>query len=401
KELLEQLQLALSAAGKCLLESLIAWKFLAFLSSDRRSVSAGPGVPGDELSSYPKEDMNSEFEFINQEVGEGDLAEMDRMESIAANTLKRRRRDEPHSAKKCKPEVDVHTLAAVGGQPIQRQPLPAQIKAAMKPADNAVTPSSSGSVRGVVTGEAGSFSCSNRAGRQSRAATPRVGTSAVISERVHEFISESTWWMVDLDAPVKQGATPLVKRCMRVHGWDAPKSRRVLTAYRQFLTLKKEHGDWDATVLSPCYLVDQMWHQHILDVVNYCHDMMMLCGRVIGHNPDGAMAGKVERDEATKKALEQRFPDYDRDIWGYEMLITIKVKDQMGEETMFKVNRKTTKMSKIFGAYAARYAARKGCFPESLRFYVDGDTIQPDLTPAQLELNDGDQIDVILAQCGC
>ena len=70
----------------------------------------------------------------------------------------------------------------------------------------------------------------------SAAATSRVATltAPVISERVHEFVSESTWWMVDLDAQVKQGATPLVKRCMRVYGWDAQKSRMVLAAYRQF-----------------------------------------------------------------------------------------------------------------------------------------------------------------------
>ena len=94
-------------------------------------------------------------------------------------------------------------------------------------------------------------------------------TEVVLSDRKNEF-SENTWWLVDLDSQsqVTQGATPLVKRCMRVYGWDAPKTRKILVAYRQFLTLKKEQEDWDATVLSPCFLVDQMWHQHILDVVN-------------------------------------------------------------------------------------------------------------------------------------
>jgi len=68
---------------------------------------------------------------------------------------------------------------------------------------------------------------------------------------------------------------------MRVYNWSLEKTRKVLTAYRQFLTLKKEHKDWDATILSPSYLVDQMWHQHILDVVNYTHNMMLLCGHVV------------------------------------------------------------------------------------------------------------------------
>ena len=126
-----------------------------------------------------------------------------------------------------------------------------------------------------------------RKGRTSEAATPAAPSPSVgakrrrgapteedrrdtaevlLSGRQNEF-SDKTWWMVDLDASgVDQGATPLVRWCIRVHGWDAPKARRVLAAYRQFLTLKTEHEDWDATVLSPCPLVDQMWQQHVLDV---------------------------------------------------------------------------------------------------------------------------------------
>ena len=104
---------------------------------------------------------------------------------------------------------------------------------------------------------------------------------------------------------------------MRVYGWSLEKSRKVLKAYRQFLTLKKEHEDWGATELSPSFWVDRMWHQHILDV-NYYHDTMLLCGRVVGHNPDGALSGKAERDEATREALEKRYPNYDKEIWGIE-----------------------------------------------------------------------------------
>ncbi len=122
----------------------------------------------------------------------------------------------------------------------------------------------------------------------------------LVPPREDDF-NEKTWWMVDLD-PVEetslQGASVLVKRCMRMHGWDEAKARKVLASYRQFITLKKNHQDWNAEKLSPCYLVDQMWHCHILDVVNYCHDMMLLCGHVVGHNPDGALdsAAKQKRD---------------------------------------------------------------------------------------------------------
>lgn len=108
---------------------------------------------------------------------------------------------------------------------------------------------------------------------------------------------------------------------MRVYRWDLSKARKVLKAYRQFLFLKKHCEDWDATQLSPSHLVDQMWHQHILDVENYYHDMMLLCGHVIGHNPDGALdnEGKRARDETTRKSLIEHFDgNVDGEIWGIE-----------------------------------------------------------------------------------
>ena len=75
--------------------------------------------------------------------------------------------------------------------------------------------------------------------------------------------------------------------------------------------------------------------------------------------------------------------------------ITIRVKDQTGEETMFKI-KKSTKMSKVFNAYAQR----KGVEAGSLRFLLDGERISDDDTPKMLELEDEDQIDCVLAQMG-
>ncbi|KAL3784340.1 hypothetical protein ACHAWO_012183 [Cyclotella atomus] len=75
--------------------------------------------------------------------------------------------------------------------------------------------------------------------------------------------------------------------------------------------------------------------------------------------------------------------------------LTIRVKDQSGEETFFKV-KKHTKMSKIFNAYASR----KGVDASSLRFLLDGENVEPDSTPKMLELEDQDQIDAVLEQVG-
>jgi hypothetical protein len=132
-------------------------------------------------------------------------------------------------------------------------------------------------------------------------------TVMTLAPRPNEF-SSSSWWMVDLQAEPApdQGATPLVKRCMREEGWDEEKARRVLKAYRQFLQLKKIYRDYDATLLSPSLSVDLMWHQHVLDTKNYLHDCALLCGgQFVHHRPDGAAEGE-ERDKrrvATKEAL--------------------------------------------------------------------------------------------------
>eukprot|EP00579_Thalassiosira_antarctica_P001249 CAMPEP_0201869054 /NCGR_PEP_ID=MMETSP0902-20130614/2715_1 /ASSEMBLY_ACC=CAM_ASM_000551 /TAXON_ID=420261 /ORGANISM="Thalassiosira antarctica, Strain CCMP982" /LENGTH=94 /DNA_ID=CAMNT_0048394493 /DNA_START=129 /DNA_END=413 /DNA_ORIENTATION=+ len=75
--------------------------------------------------------------------------------------------------------------------------------------------------------------------------------------------------------------------------------------------------------------------------------------------------------------------------------ITIRVRDQTGEETYFKI-KKSTKMQKVFDTYAQR----KGVQASSLRFLLDGDRIQPDATPKLLELDDQDQIDCMLEQSG-
>mmetsp|Transcript_3736 Transcript_3736/g.7973 ORF Transcript_3736/g.7973 Transcript_3736/m.7973 type:complete len:307 (+) Transcript_3736:78-998(+) len=257
--------------------------------------------------------------------------------------------------------------------------------------------------------------------------TPNIVTAS----RENAF-DQKTWWMVDL-TPIAgsspQGASALVKRCMRIHGWDETKARKVLASYRQFIMLKKNIQDWNAKILSPCYLVDQMWHCHILDVVNYCHDMMLLCGHVVGHNPDGALdyVAKQKRDDTTRASLEEHFGSYDEEVWDYspdeasenvndvanqsegaandeesgppfsdDTKIRLRLMGQSGEETMFKLLR-TTPMRKMFNAYAAK----EGVDVASLRFLLNGRRVSFDATPAILDLEDLDQLDCFLEQWGC
>ena len=73
-----------------------------------------------------------------------------------------------------------------------------------------------------------------------------------------------------------------------------------------------------------------------------------------------------------------------------KQIIMIRVKDQTGEETMFKMYN-STKMSKVFRAYEKNKVVEKA----SLCFLFKGKIILEMDTPKMLKLNDNDQIDCI------
>ncbi|TFK38359.1 ubiquitin-related domain-containing protein [Crucibulum laeve] len=75
--------------------------------------------------------------------------------------------------------------------------------------------------------------------------------------------------------------------------------------------------------------------------------------------------------------------------------INIKVVSSTGEEVFFKIKR-STKLSKLQGAYASKVGKDVG----SIRFLYDGDRINDDDTPASLDMEDNDTIDVMVEQVG-
>jgi Ubiquitin-2 like Rad60 SUMO-like len=76
--------------------------------------------------------------------------------------------------------------------------------------------------------------------------------------------------------------------------------------------------------------------------------------------------------------------------------INIKVKDDAGQETTFKL-KKTTPLKKLMDAYAQQH----GKTPDALRFYTpEGARIVPTDTPDSLELEEQDLIEVHIEQLG-
>eukprot|EP00339_Tiarina_fusa_P004581 CAMPEP_0117042784 /NCGR_PEP_ID=MMETSP0472-20121206/29773_1 /TAXON_ID=693140 ORGANISM="Tiarina fusus, Strain LIS" /NCGR_SAMPLE_ID=MMETSP0472 /ASSEMBLY_ACC=CAM_ASM_000603 /LENGTH=111 /DNA_ID=CAMNT_0004754117 /DNA_START=19 /DNA_END=354 /DNA_ORIENTATION=- len=75
--------------------------------------------------------------------------------------------------------------------------------------------------------------------------------------------------------------------------------------------------------------------------------------------------------------------------------INLRVVAQDGNEVYFKI-RKTTPMKKLMGAYCER----QGVAMDSIRFLFNGQRIQPEQDPSQLDMEDSDVIDAVLAQTG-
>ena len=71
--------------------------------------------------------------------------------------------------------------------------------------------------------------------------------------------------------------------------------------YRKFLALHIVYPDAD---IVPCKIVDQMWHQHILDTAAYRDDCEAVFGRFLDHFPYFGMRGD---DDA--RALHDAYAD--------------------------------------------------------------------------------------------
>ena len=75
--------------------------------------------------------------------------------------------------------------------------------------------------------------------------------------------------------------------------------------------------------------------------------------------------------------------------------LSLKVKSQDGNEVYFKV-KKTTTFSKVMNAYCKKVGADMS----SVRFLFDGQRLREEQTPADLEMEDEDEIDAMVAQTG-
>jgi hypothetical protein len=74
-------------------------------------------------------------------------------------------------------------------------------------------------------------------------------------------------------------------------GYDMARLDLLEGEYRKFLALHLAHPDSD---IVPCKIVDEMWHQHILDTAAYREDCQALFGRFLDHFPYFGMRGEED-----------------------------------------------------------------------------------------------------------
>jgi len=75
--------------------------------------------------------------------------------------------------------------------------------------------------------------------------------------------------------------------------------------------------------------------------------------------------------------------------------LNLRVQNQDGSEVVFKI-KKHTSLKKLMDAYCSR----QGQDANSVRFLFNGNRLQPDQTPKELDMEDNDVIDVVISQTG-
>ncbi|KAJ3046372.1 hypothetical protein HK097_000913 [Rhizophlyctis rosea] len=225
---------------------------------------------------------------------------------------------------------------------------------------------------------------------------------------------------------------------------------KVLQEYHRFICLKILMKDENATILSPCPLIDSYWHQHILDTWHYRETCKVL-GFTIDHNPDGGnnvlardtrramtfaaykivfnvkppsdvweddmLGGVAEAPVVIKNRVPSglRF----REKWGsWEMFLEIEAEEpprkrarmESEEDESFHVILDHIKIGWV-RVFVNKYAPmgkmwillmeKFGLELDKLRILYQGERVQAEQTYAELGMKSGDHIEIMEEQLGC
>lgn len=96
----------------------------------------------------------------------------------------------------------------------------------------------------------------------------------------------------------------IVAQAMTRNNWSKDYANKVLFEYKRFLKLRHKYKN-----VSPSNDVDELWHQHILNVKNYCNYCVVIFGDIIDHNPADAY-NQVERQERIKNTIKHYVTEF-------------------------------------------------------------------------------------------
>jgi hypothetical protein len=212
-------------------------------------------------------------------------------------------------------------------------------------------------------------------------------------------------------------ASDLIERVQHIMKVSAEYARVLVSEYLDFLELKAAVQDWApqgleyGCRLSPPPLIDEVWHLHILDTQRYQPDCEHLFGQMIHHDPNGARVDrgndkiwKRARIERTVAAYKSRFGRAPRlsEVWAFPQGSVWRGEwnedwEDFGRGECNQHVKATARRTGKDICLTAFGALTRSC----VRFMFDGTSINDQLTPMDLDMEDGDVIDVVRNMSGC
>lgn len=108
---------------------------------------------------------------------------------------------------------------------------------------------------------------------------------------------------------------PIMVKAME-EGMSFEKATRGALELRRFYALYKKYGD---STISPSKFMDEMWHYHILDTMNYGPDCETMFGQFLHHFPYLGLRGgsdKQEVDETFERTKQLYFREFGEEMLG-------------------------------------------------------------------------------------
>ena len=105
---------------------------------------------------------------------------------------------------------------------------------------------------------------------------------------------------------------PVVRRAADRMGWTPSYAAEVEREYRRFLYLSVARPGEKLGMAGP---VDELWHEHILDTIDYVEFCRQASGRYLHHTPQGETGGTGSEYALTLASIDDYFGEPNWNVW--------------------------------------------------------------------------------------